>query len=881
MGGIVGRELEQRQLLQLLATARTDGAASIALAGEAGIGKSALLEWLCRQADGFTVLQARGHEADRGAGYLVLRQLLKPILHHASAIDAHLADALHSALRLSDTAVNEALVPMAVLELCSLASTESPLVVALDDAHLFDVASLAALTFAARRMISEHALVVFAFRPHELAEPSSMAAVPRLLLSGLDDDASRAMLEASGRRSTPEVLRWCRGNPLALEHAHTLVDGAGAGPGPDRLRQGFRNEMAHMAPRTQRALSVVAVAGSVPPGIRSAALAAVGLAEHDLRAAVAAEVLGNDAEFRHPLLREAALPSAAEAAVIHDALSSAFLEVAGPDDDRVLLHRLQGAGPFSPEVIAAAEVAADGLQAGGRTDDAHALFLAAAERCTDPAVQSHLFRRAAMVFAFAERYAASLPVFRRALDVAPTAQARIQVVRSMVWSQLWSGSMVGSVTASLLAELRAAPSDEVDRDQLAMGWGSLIALYIASDIHAALAALAEMPVGLDVESDKLMARLTANDPGVLPDRARFEERMGEVTLLSGGAVDPAGSVYGELLLLEGRWREADRWAKRYFDDVRAAHHDTEFGPAIARWIVSRLFLGDCLTAYGLTLTALERVPDDGSALGIGALAGAVVGAESAKEWAQRCLERGRSLGITTFVVDGLHRLGLIAMSAGRDEEAAELLQQAWQQMVEHGFRHPGYSYARGDIAEAFALTGRVADARVVIDELEAGVVELRWARGVAARARGILGDAGQFERAIELLQESPWEVARTRLAWARSAPDASALRRGQSAAAVAAFDEMGARPWAALSRALLPADGDQPGAPSDPLADLSERERTVSFAVARGLTNKEVAGELYISLKTVDAHLQQIYRKLDINSRTQLAALCHSSALAA
>jgi DNA-binding NarL/FixJ family response regulator len=94
---------------------------------------------------------------------------------------------------------------------------------------------------------------------------------------------------------------------------------------------------------------------------------------------------------------------------------------------------------------------------------------------------------------------------------------------------------------------------------------------------------------------------------------------------------------------------------------------------------------------------------------------------------------------------------------------------------------------------------------------------------------------------------------------------------------VDAFDAMGARPWATLARTLLDGATAVVRSPDDPLTKLSERERTVAFAVARGLSNKEVAGELFISTKTVDGHLQQIYRKLDVRSRSRLAALCHGS----
>jgi DNA-binding CsgD family transcriptional regulator len=873
VGGIVGRELEQRHLLESLNSARAGSATSIVLDGEAGIGKSTLLEWMCRNADGFTVLRVRGHEADMGSSYLVLRQLLKPILHHVPELETHLADALDSALRMSDAPTNESLVPLAVLELCSAATTTGPLLLALDDAHWFDLASLDALTFVARRVNSERLVVGFGIRSHELAGAAQLQDVPRLHLVGLDDKASRALAEAAGRQFSPRLRDLSRGNPLALQHLD-VTDGSEHGQIPDRLRRGFETELAALPAATQRALAIAAVAGSAPAEVRRAALEAAGFSEADLTVAVHAGVLRDDGEFRHPLLREVATPAVEHTGSIHAALALAY-EASNPG--LALLHRLRGSAEVNEADLAAAHEIAETLAANGRGDDALALFSAAAQRASG-AQRSQLFLRCAHIHSFAARYPASVPFFRRARDAAPDAQHRLQATRSMVWAEMWSGSTLRDSAARLLVELRASASSEVDREQQSKAWGSLIALYIACDNYSALAAIAEMPDGLDVEGDVLICLCFAADPAAVAARRVFEERLKSVTRLTHGFLDASADAQGELLLVEGRWTEANIWSQRQLDDMRSVPYEADVGPTTGRHIISRAFLGDCLTAFGLALTTLERVPGDGSALGTGALAAAIVGADVATEWATKCVAIGEQHGITAFLIDGRHRLALVALGAGDVGPAVQICVEAWRLMTDYGYRHPGYTFARGDIAEVFALSGRGDDARAVIAELEAGPFQVAWACGVAARVRGMLGEVGQFERAVSLLVESPWEVARTHLAWSRALPANSAEQRRHAQTALDAFESMGARPWAAQAREVLSVvDSEGPTNQSvDPLAQLSGRERTVAFAVARGLSNKEVAGELYISLKTVDAHLQQIYRKLDIRSRTQLAALCHA-----
>jgi DNA-binding CsgD family transcriptional regulator/tetratricopeptide (TPR) repeat protein len=891
MAGLVGRTVEQRRLLDLVERARGGDAQSVVLVGDPGIGKSTLLSWLGRSADGFVVLHARGHEADTDSGYLILRQLLRPLAQSIADLDTHLAEALQAAIQMLPVSVNEGLVPLAVLELLSIVSETTPLLVIIDDAHLCDHASLAALSFVARRVVVERVLLAFAMRPNEIVDRALLGSLPEMSVTGLDSAASQLLVDASNGAFTPQLFERCQGNPLALQHLSTASVGTDEESLPDRLRDGFSRSIKRYPAATQSALALVALAGSITPEVLTAALHSLGATSADLQPAIDDRMIDSDWAFLHPLRRAAAMPGPAEVAGLHDALAKAY---AGHSPDRELLHRLLGSGPHPPELTVLAEATAHELADVNRRDDAHALFVAAAHRESDPVRRSLLWCQAGRAMAFSGQYARSLPFFERAVSEAPDPLTRSRSVRTLIWSQLWTGRPAPLGAAQLHQELLAVTTANADLEQLGMGWASLVAMYIVCDNHAALAALAEMPDVVDVGSDRAAALCIGNVPAALEARRKLEARPRRAALHIDELYLPSAAIHGEMLLMEGRWAEAESWAKSIVDAFREAHLVTELAPAISRRVYSRLFLGDGVTAYGLALATLERSPEDGTILGAAAFVGAVVGAEQAERWARACLEIGQRLGITAFSVDASHRLGLIELAANRPEAAEPYLTQAWEVMTRCGFRQPGYTYARGDIAETFARVGRHDETLAVIAELEAGPFDLPCARGWAARARALLGDHDQFQVAVDLLADSPWEVARTELSWARTVQATEPLTsRRLATSALARFEEMGARPWAAQAREALrtlDVDDDRTSrvaefapAPSrsevDPLAELSDRERTVALAVTRGLSNKDVAGELFISRKTVDAHLQQIYRKLDVRSRTQLSHVCHQGAM--
>lgn len=877
MTRLFGREQEQRRLLELLGRVRSDGGLGVVLVGDPGIGKSSMLDWLSSHAAGFTVLRARGHDADSGTSYLVLRQLLRPVRQRLAAIDQPLAEALAAAISLSGETTTEALVPLAALELLSETATGAPLLILLDDAQSFDHASLAVLTFCARRLLAENVLIVFAVRALEVAEWSVFESLETVHLRGLDELAGRKFVEASGYSFSRDLFTATRGNPLALLQMAADKGSDGQLHLSDRLIAGFDRGIQRLPEPTRRALALLAVAGSIQAAVLDEALERLGVGPSDLAIARSQGLLAESGDFDHPLMREAARPRAAALLDCHDALAAAWH---GVSPERHVLHQLLGSGPHTADVRKSAAEHAALLTSAGRVDDAEALLLAAAAREPDGRERALLLRSAALGAYYLLRFEHSVQLFRRGLDATTDPDVRCRLMRTMVWPELFCGSNARDLAAQLRAAVDAVAVDTADRSELVRAWGSLIAMYSAFDCFEAVAAFRQAPEDDFLRADAAEALSLAADAAAPALRRSIEAALAEPRPFEQFAEDNSSAVHGDLLLMEGRWAEADEWSRRHFETAKRLGLEPDVALTGARWMLSRAFLGDGTTAYGLALGAVERAPNLVSVLAASSFVGAIVGAEHAGEWAQRLLATAQRAGRTGYVIQGHCRLGLLCLAADDPQAAEPHLAAAWALMVRHGYRHPGFGFGRGDIGEAFARVGRVDDARVVAAELAGGAMATSWSRGVAARVLGMVGDHDQFALSVQLLAPSAWEVARTELCWARALRDSDpATSRRYALSAYGAFQSCGARQWAAQARQLMaPTHSEtdrQPAEVVDPLEALSERERTVALAIARGLSNKAAAAELFISQKTVDAHLQQIYRKVGVRSRTQLAAVCY------
>jgi DNA-binding CsgD family transcriptional regulator len=255
---------------------------------------------------------------------------------------------------------------------------------------------------------------------------------------------------------------------------------------------------------------------------------------------------------------------------------------------------------------------------------------------------------------------------------------------------------------------------------------------------------------------------------------------------------------------------------------------------------------------------------------------------SCRELAARLQRVGAEFELAAAWALSATTTGLLELGLGRIDPAVAQLEQAVAHLAAWGLEHPGFLPAEAYLIEALVRARRVPEARARQAALEARAERSGgwWPRGSVAHGRGLLaqdGFDGHFAEARECYRALPsaFDVARTELAWGerlrreRRRTEA----RAQLTAALAGFDRLGARPWAARARAeLAAAEGGRTRAPEAHVAPLTHKEGEVADLVAAGATNREVAAALFVSPRTVEHHLRQVYRKLGVRSRTELAA---------
>ncbi len=239
------------------------------------------------------------------------------------------------------------------------------------------------------------------------------------------------------------------------------------------------------------------------------------------------------------------------------------------------------------------------------------------------------------------------------------------------------------------------------------------------------------------------------------------------------------------------------------------------------------------------------------------------------------VERGALIGMGVLESWGRHARGLAALAAGAPESALPDLEWIWGLCQRGEIGEPGPLWWHGDLVEAYWRVDRAGDGRRLVEYLQdrSDATGSEWAAAIVARGRGLFDrDVDELVRSARRLDAlgAPFEAARSRALIGEVAPGVCAA---ELSTAYDTFVGLGARPWATRTAVML---GRHDGAPVGPLALLTKAELRVAAAVARGLSNRDAADMLFLSPKTVDAHLQRIYRKLDVTSRTELAVLIGS-----
>jgi DNA-binding NarL/FixJ family response regulator len=903
---LLGRAPEQERLGTLLESARQGASAAAVITGEAGIGKSALLNAVVARADGMTVLRARGFESESELAFSGLAELLRPVEGRLSSLRDAQRDALQGALALGPPSGSDPLVVfIATLNLLAAAADELPVLVVVDDAQWLDRPTASALAYVGRHLHAEGVVLLVATRDGAGAFDADGLEV--LALGPLDRTAAaelaRRMVVADAVASRLAVLTG--GNPLALiELTGTLTEEQRVGidalgepvPSSGWAEHVFGRRLGELPDHSLRALLVAAAAGREDMLTVARALAADGLEVHTLEAAESAGLVtlaGGRLQFRHPLIRSAAyhLAAAPDRRSAHLAVAASLI-----DDDRA---------------------------------DERAWHLAAAAVEPDAAVAEQM-ERAGRAAAQRGGYATAVRALRRAAVLAPDGADR----ERLMLDAADAAQRVGAIATALdvldeVDELRPAGAElaraELLRGRIEARTGSTERAYelmvsAASRLEtldpvAAVLALVESvdpciragrPADALATAERA-ARAAEGLPGSAPLYAQlaiaaasvFTGRVEDASRLVLGAAEAAArsddmvhdlqlrAYLGMTLAFAEEWERAQRFLTALVADCE------RLAPAVLPYpLVALGWLQRGTGEWGAAVTNLElavrysaeagRDNDECWAHSVLAWIRAAQGrAEEVERHIARQLEVDRELGLPYQVMTTDAARGLLALGAGDGPAAIPHLERALERKQRYGYSdastHPSVT---PDLVEALVRAGRAEEAAALAERFAADAVRPS-SRAMELRCRALLsGDdaaPGLFEQAIELHTAAgdPFAGARSRLLLGERLRRMGLRRpaREHLEAASAVFEELGAAPLAAraakeqgrTARRLRPAE--------EARDELTPSEHQVASLVVQGLSNRDIAQRMFLSVKSVEAHLTRIYRKLDVRSRFQLMQL--------
>jgi DNA-binding CsgD family transcriptional regulator len=896
---LLGRDHERQEIEQALARSRSGASAVLALVGEPGIGKTALLDYAASRAEGMQLLRARGIESEAQIPFGSLLELIRPALVLLDKIPQPQAEALEGALALRPgSAQDRFALGAATLSLLAAYAEQAPVAVLVDDAQWLDGSSAQALLFAFRRLVADPIAVLVAVRD---GEPSLLdgADLPALRISGLTSDEAASLMPEVPPGMASRLHRATAGNPLALlELASSAPDldlAPDGGPVlvPASISRAFLSRFGRLGQAARQAL--VLAATSDTGDLATLERAAAGL-EIDLSGLAAAESarlvrLGpGTVEFRHPLARSAVYADApaSQRRAAHRALAAALPD---RDVDRRAWH------------LAAAAVGTD--------EPASAALAQAAARSRDRSA-----------------YATAAAAFERAGRLAADGETRAR----LLWQAAETGWLAGLTAraVALLDEARALaanPRTRVEIDGLAghiaalrgpvmRGYAILTAAAGGADPEQAVVMLAEaasacLYAGDPVRMLPVAEQAWAGLPASPSARARFLAAMalGMARIFGGHAAAGAEALHEAVTLAEK--------SAEVRDDLRLLPW-LAFAPLFLRETgTGRSLLEHSLQAarahaavgvlpFALNLIARDRATTDRwavaeatyqEAIGLAResgqqtqLASGLAGLawlqarrgreKESRTCAAEALKLCRDLGTRLFEIWATAALGELELGLGDAALAVTHLEHQRQLLAELAITDPDLSPA-AELVDGYLKLGRYGDAQRVTAQFTAAADAKGqpWSVARALRCRGMLaedtGFAADFERAISLHEQTPdaFEAARTRLAYGERLRRSRnrVLAREQLRAAVDTFDDLDARPWADRARAELAATGET-RRPRDAsgINELTPQELQIALLLAGGKTTRETAAALFLSPKTVDYHLRHVYQRLGIHSRDEL-----------
>jgi DNA-binding CsgD family transcriptional regulator len=897
--GLLGRQGECAALDQLLADVHAGRSRVTVLRGEAGVGKSVLLDYLSGRAAGWQVARAVGVESETELAYAGLHQLCAPVLEHLDRLPAPQRDALALVFGLtSGPAPDRFLVGLATLTLLAEVAEDQPLVCIIDDAQWLDHASAQLLGFVARRLLAERIALVCAARTGVGDEV--LVGLPELPVRGLDDGDARALLLGNvhgplDAAVCDQIITESHGNPLALlELPRTWNTAALAGgfglpasqPVAGKIEHSYARRL-RLLPADARLLVLAAAAEPLgDPVLLHRAAATLGVDMAATVPAVDAGLLqvGGRVEFAHPLVRSAAYRSAAaeDRHRVHRALAEAT--DAETDPDRRAWHLAQATLGPGEAVAAELERSAGRAQARGGVAAAAAFLQRAVALTVDPARRGERALAAAQASLQAGSFDAALGLLATAEAAGPLddfQRAHVALLRGHV--AFASGPDADAPTLLLKAAKRLEAVDpKVARETYLIAWRAANMAGqggVALEIGRAIRALPQAPGSprpLDMLLDAVAMLTIDGRAAATPVLQRAAKALAEIPVedvIRWGSPAAATAASWDV---EG-WRALN---ERHVQLVRDAGALAQLPLRLVALGIATAWVGD----FAGAASAIAESESVAAATGSRIAPYALLRLRALQGWEVEtsaliaaALEQAAAGGHGMVAIHAHWAAAVLYNGLARYEQAASAARQATSNTFE-----PWVSmWGLPELIEATTRAGEAELAWEALQRLEETTRPsgIDVALGIEARCRALLSDGAAADKLYrEAIDRLGHTVVRPELARAQLLYGEWLRRQGrrvdareQLRTAHDLFAAIGMEAFAERARRELVATGEKVRKRSPETRDqLTTQEEQIARLARDGLSNPEIGGQLFISARTVEWHLRKVFTKLDISSRRQL-----------
>jgi DNA-binding CsgD family transcriptional regulator len=901
---LYGREPELQRLDELIDGISEHGWALL-VRGEAGIGKTALLEAAreCALAQGMQVLRTVGVESEALLPFAGLHKLLQPAWPRLGRLPAPQCAAVEAAFGLVDAAAPDIfLIALAALDLIAEMAADAPLLLVVEDAQWLDSATCRVLAFVSLRLDLEPVALLFAVRDGVASEIEEVR-LPELRLGPLAEEDARELLDARAPDLDVEVrdvlLAAAEGNPLALEELPIALRQRSGGdslllaplPLTERLHRVFAGRLEELPAEARVALLLAALAHDSPT---TELLAAAVLMVDDAPPTQAAFELAESAGlgvlddwgfgFRHPLMRSAVHEAAPASQRRRGHL--ALAEVLADEPDRRVWHLAAAAlGPDERLAAELDEVAARARRRGAIGVASAALQRAVALSPSSGAKVDRLLRAAELEFELGRhRHVRELGDQASVLQLDVLGRARLALIREMAGG----GPTMGTpgVVRSLVAtsnEARAAGDADLAANLLFAAASRCYWTELDPEVRMSVVDGVEKLSGID--GDHRVTPALAYSAPVERGRTVIEHLTAVVR--SRQTLDGAvARLYGSAAHAVGAFDLSAEIFAAGAPRLRAQGRLALLARALVLQSRPALHFGQWREAEMLATEGCRLAEECGDALfAAGALAGlAILAAHrgdtgAAEAYAARAEQAALPHGGSAVLACVQLARGIAALGAGRHADAFDELSRMFDRN-DPAFHVMESCWAIGDLAEAAVHCGRRDDVLGDLADVEAVGAETPSPRlhVALAYARPLLADDAAAEDAYRKAFDTdlrlwPFDRARVLLAygsWMRRQRRV-AESRTRLRAAVGAFDALGAAQYAERARQEIRASGETTRRRTHEARDeLTPQELQIAQLAAEGLSNREIGQRLYLSHRTVGSHLYRLFPKLGVTSRNQL-----------